>query len=68
MKYLIPFALAVVIVAGFTSLLREPDAHERAVKFCTETGGVPVMVSYDRPSGLVLNCIYPTTIVPEGDM
>lgn len=68
MKYLVPFAVAIILVVGFTHLLRLPSPVETAVKFCNETGGKIVMVGFDRDSGMMLNCIYPESIVPVGEM
>ena len=68
MKYIPRILWAVFALVLLLALLRHPSQREQATTFCNETGGKIVMVGYDKDSGLMLNCIYPESIVPAGEM
>ena len=68
MKYSFETIIVLVIVGILLIVLTRPNPVETATAFCTETGGKIVMVGYDKDSGLMLNCIYPESIVPAGEM
>lgn len=46
-------AIAVGVIAG-----NSPNATEKALRICKETGGKPLVTEYNSKTGLTINCFY----------